>query len=329
MKLATGSTHLWRWEAPEPVAPGSTPTLVVRRGADAIDGIDALAPVVAPATVTAISTDKKRLTLSAPLVGADRAAGPRWGAAWLVTPSDGAFPVRVSGISTAAGVTTVALADPLPRRPAGAASSLQWAIWTTIFGPEVTAAAARDIVWSVTWQPVHAGGAASAETEGCDEGRIIICRRPFSTGLTSLGLGRVFTDLGQTTAARDNGRQEAIAAALDEIEIDLAPHLGPRGLYPDDIDGHHLRLAHAHLAAAVLVARSAPKRADQLRAQYAALLEKGLRAVWVDLDRDGIVDAGEEEVALSGPVPLEGARLSDLFSRPAPRAPLWGRGRYH
>lgn len=331
MKLRTGATALFVWEASEPVAADPAPTLVVRAAGAAIDGLDALAPIVPSASVSAVSTDKKRLTLAAVLEGAERAAGPRWGAAWLVTPSDGAFPVRVSGISTAAGVTTVSLADPLPRRPAGPAGTLQWATWTTTIGPAVTATARRDILWTVTWQPLHAGAAAGAETEGTDEGRIIVCRRPFSTGLTSLGLSRAFTDLGQTTGARDSCREEAIAAALDELELDLAPHLGPRGLYPDDIDGHHLRLAHATLAAARIVSRTSPKRGEQLRAEYAAQLDKGLRAVWVDLDRDGVVDAGEDAVAPSGPVALEAARLSGLFpsSRPAPRAPRWGRGRHH
>ncbi|MCB9553520.1 MAG: hypothetical protein H6705_16885 [Myxococcales bacterium] len=329
MRIRAGTTGLFAWDAPEPVAASPAPTLVVRIAGEAADGIADLAPVVAPASVSAVSTDLKRLTLSAELEDADRAAGERWGTAWFVTSSDGAFPVRVAGIATVAGVTTVSLADPLPRRPASASGSLQWARWTTVLDEGVTGTPRRDVTWVITWRPLHAGAAAGDATEETAEGRLIIARAPFATGLTAQRLGAIYPDLAQTVAGRDNSRAAAIDAALAELELDLAPDLAARGLWPDDIDGTHLHLAHATLTAAVVVEKAEPKRAERLRKLYDAQRQKGLRQIWADLDRDGLVDAGEDTSGPTAPVQLAPARLSDLFpgaSTPS-STPRWARGR--
>ncbi len=330
MKVRTGTTGLFGWEAPEPVAADPSPALVISAAGEALAGIPALDPVVAPQTVTAVSDDNKRLTLDGALADADRAAGERWGEGWFITASDGVFPVRIGGISTADGVTTIRLADPLPRRPAVGTGTLQWSRWTSVLSPAaVTGTARRDITWTVTWQPLQAGAAADDATEQVDEGRLIVCRRPFDTGLTPAYLGRTFPDLAQTVASRDNGRLGVIEATLEELEIELAPHLAPKGLYPDDINGRRLRIAHAYLAAALIVEKNEPNRAKRLRQTYPEKFDKGLRQIWVDQNRNGQVDEGEDTDGPTQPVQLAGARLSDLFptTHTAPTAPRYPRGR--
>lgn len=328
MRLRTGTTGLLAWDAPEPVAVDPAPALTVRIAGASVAGLPDLEVVVAPATTTAVSSDLKRLTLAGALADSARAAGERWGKAWLVTASDGVFPIRVNGIVTVEGVSTLTLADPLPRRPASAAGTVQWARWTASLGAAVTAESRRDITWQVSWRPLHAGAAADDATDMVDEGRLIVARSPFSTGLTSSGLGDVFTDLAQTTPGRDSGRDAVIAAAAAELELELGPHLAPRGLYPDDIDGGHLHLAHAYLAAAMVVEKAEPTRAKRLRETAAQLFEKGLRQIWIDVDRDGVVDEAEEVSGPAAPVALAPARLSDLFTtHTTPMAPRYYPGR--
>lgn len=310
-RLLTGSTVLWRWEAPEPIAAGSTPVLVVRRGADVVAGIPALDAVVDPVSITAIADDRRRLTLGAGLTDgvAAQAAGPGWGSAWIVAPGGGAFPVRVVGITpSSGGAATVVLADPLPRTVVVGGSSIQWASWFTTFsGADVTAEASRSITWTVEYEPIHAGAAASEETERASTGRLIVVAKTFDTGLTPEEFGRQFPTLAQTVASRDNGRTGIIDAARHELELHLLPHARGRGLYVDDLDGGAFLLAHAHLVAAAILDGSDPTRAEALRTRAAVLRDLALRAVWADLDADGVIDPGEDGAPMSGPPRLSGS----------------------
>lgn len=335
LKVRLNSTHLFRWDAPEPVVASdpNAPTLVVRRAGAVIDGIDALEPVVAPQTITSINADRRRLTLASPLEAgaADRAAGPEWGGAWLLTGSDGVFAVRVSGISTVEGVTVVTLASPLPRMPAGGSGVLQWSAWTTVLAPEtVTGQASRAVTWAVTWVPVHAGG-VDATTQRVDEGRLLVVRRPFSTGLTPERLASLFPELGQTVASIDNSRRGAIDRAEGELVLDLRPHVRARGVWEDDVDGEVLQLAAATLTASIIVEPTQPERAKALRERYNELLERGLRALWVD-DGDGVPEEGEDSTGPTTTVALAPGLMSNLFPSalsPAPRSPRYYRGRPH
>lgn len=273
MKLTTASTALWRWEAPEPVAAGKVPSLAVKRGADAVAGIPALEAAVDPVSITAIGADRRTLTVGDGLTGgvAAQAAGPGWGTAWIVAPGGGAFPVRVSGITPSSeGAATVTLADPLPRSVVVGGASLQWASWWTTFSAaDVTATASRALTWTVTYEPVHAGAAATEETERVSRGRLVVVAQVFDTGLTPEEFARQFPSLGQTVASRDNGRQGIIDAARGEAELQLLPAARGRGVHVDDLDGPAFLLAHAHLTAAMVVEERDPDRAAALRERAA------------------------------------------------------------
>lgn len=311
MKTLTGSTALWRWEAPEPIAPGTVPVLVVRRGTDVVAGIPALDVAVDPVAITAIADDRRRLTLGAGLTDgvAAQAAGPGWGSAWIVAPGGGAFPVRVNGITpSSGGAATVTLADPLPRTVVVGGSSIQWSSWFTTFSAaDVTAEASRSITWTVTYEPVHAGAAASEDTEKSSKGRFVVIAKLFDTGLTVEEFARQFPTLAQTVSSRDNGRSGIIDAARAELELHLLPHARGRGLQVDDLDGPPFQLAHAHLTAASIVEATDPTRAEALRTRAATLRDLALRAVWADLDADGVIDPGEDPESLSGPPRLSGS----------------------
>lgn len=327
--LAVGATVLWRWEAPAPVAAGTTPALVVRRGADAVAGVPALAAAVDPVSITAIGDDRRTLTVAAGLTDGEAAmaAGPEWGAAWIVAPGGGAFPVRVSGVTpSSGGAATVRIADPLPRAVVVGGASIQWASWYATLGPDdVTATASRALTWTVTYRPIHAGAAAGEETERRSSGRLAVVARPFATGLTVDEFARQFPGLGQTVAARDNGRSGILDAAERELLLHLLPAARGRGLYVDDLDGEAFQLTHAHLAAAMVVEATDPDRAVALRERAAVLRDLALRAVWADADSDGTIGPGEDGAPLSGPPRLS----SSVRRRGGGRAPAFTRDMSH
>lgn len=327
MKFKTSSTSLWRWEAPEAIAPETTPSLSVRRGADAVLGIPALQSAVDPVGITALGDDRRRLTVDAGLDGGEAAmaAGEGWGAAFVVAPNGGAFPCRVTGVTPHASAATVTLADPLPRTVNVSGATLQWASWWSTFSADdVTAEASRALTWTVTYEPLHGGSAGSEATERTSSGRLLVVARPFDTGLDTESFAAIFPSLAQTVPSRDNGRAGIIAAAKQELELALLPEARARGLYVDDLDGSTLALSHAHLTAAMIVEAKEPERAALYRERAAELRDLALRAIWADLDGDGVIDPGEDGAALSGP-----PRLSGSTARRGARLPTFGRGMYH
>lgn len=326
LTIKTASSHHFRWVAPEPVA--ATPTLAVSAGGQGYAGLDALAVVAGPGVIDTLSADRRVLTLTEAVAGdTTRAAGEEWGAAFVVTPAGGVFPVRVAEVVSS---TSIRLADPLPRTVDPESGSLQWATyWTTLGSANVTASARRDVTWTITYRPLFAGsadGEASIETES---GRIVIADRPFSTGLTDARLRAAYSDLASTTPGRDNSRADIIAAAEAELILELLPHIRPRGLWPDDISGVAFRPAHAALAAAMIVERAEPDRAEKLRERALSLIEKGLLATWADLDADGVLDLGEEGAVNPGGIPLQAQSFSSLFNGPISTRPAYGRNQRH
>ncbi|RTL16444.1 MAG: hypothetical protein EKK55_24310 [Rhodocyclaceae bacterium] len=321
IKLRLGREFLFRWQAPAPVTSDPAPVLAVYAGEAEVEGIDALTRAVAPSAITAIGDDRKRLTIAADLLDAEatRCAGEGWGEAFVVAPGGGVFPVRIGRIVPGSSGATVDLTEPLPRSVPATAASLEWASWWTLWtAATVTGTARRDLTWSVAWRPLLAGSAAGEAAVEVDDGVAVVVVRPFATGLTPASLGGVFPDLAVSTPGRDNSRAGVIAAAEAQLVLDLAPHLGERGLVEDDVDGRRLHLAHAHLAAAMIVDRTDPERAERLRALYADQLARGLRAVWVDLDRDGRIDQGEAGGRLTGATAITfGARRLGRAARAA------------
>jgi hypothetical protein len=329
LTIKSGRPHLFHWIAPEPVAVDSTPTLTVDGPDDeSVVGFDPLAVVVAPGTVSSISDDRRRLTLTAAIVGdRARAAGEKWGAAFLVSPAAGTFTdIRVTEISPAGTVITI---DGLPRHVDVTGARIEWASWWTRFtSGDVAAEARRDLTWTVTYTPLHAG-TADEQGEAWEDGRLIVATRPFDTRVTDRDIAGRHHDLASTKAGRDNSRSSVIAAARDELALLIVPHIAPRGLHLDQLDGRAFAPAHIDLAAALIVARQEPDRAAELRERAASLVEMAVQCAWHDLDSDGEIDAGEE--GQRGTVSLRATRLSTLFpnTHPRPTSPRWYRGRSH
>ncbi|MCA9560398.1 MAG: hypothetical protein KC583_17735, partial [Myxococcales bacterium] len=193
---------------------------------------------------------------------------------------------------------------------------------------DVAAAVRRDLTWAVSFTPLQAG-TADAEGELWDDGRVLVVARPFATRLTERGLVASYPDLASSTPGRDNGRSAVIEAAGDELRLLLVPHLAPRGVHIDQLDGGPFAPAHAALTAALIVERAEPEHAQALRERAVKLVEQAVSCAWADLDADGQVDPGEE--GQRSTISLRATRLSDLFpsTHPRPTSPRWHRGRSH
>jgi hypothetical protein len=313
VRLDGTAERIW-WTAPEPLSSGSSPTLNVYLASGT--ATLTFANIAAVPAITAVARDRKTLTASGAVSSARGAQGAGWGEAFLVTAKDGWFPITVREISNA----TIILAEPLPAPltvSAGAPASLQFATWAGVLTTTHVNAVERDVRWTVSY--VTQAGVDLTGYSFRDEGLLHIVRQPFSTGLTTRHVVQVHPGLAQRVPRRQGGWEPQIQAAQEELILRLRRDLQERGLTEDDINGHRLRFAHAHLAAAVIYDENQPEKAEILRTRvlgafneetgirHGGLVDDTLRSVWVDADRDGAVDSGEV-------TSIEGNRTADSKS---------------
>lgn len=295
-KARVGAVTRFQVLIPEPLASGSTPTLTFRHPS-AGDLSPALSPIRAAVAVTAIATDKKTLT-TADLAAAYQGLQDEAGEAFLISPTDGAFPVRVARIDGDAGAyTTVQLAEPLPRPISMEdGATLQFRLWTAELSGALVAEAQRDIPYTVAYTAQR--GAHLPTMPEREEGLLHVVRQPFSTGLTHSSLLERRPDLHLSIPGRQTSLAPQIRAAeltlIDELRVQLAA----QELYEDDVDGRRLVVAHMLLTEALLT-RDREAAAD-LRKQAFAALKTALNRIWADANNDGVVDSGEAARQVTG-----------------------------
>jgi len=297
-KAQVGANRAWQWLSPQPIAPATTPTLSLSYAGLVAPVAPVLAALVAPAAYTGIHRDRVTVTLAAPAAASLGAQG-EFGEAWLVTESGGYYPVRIARLAG----TTVTLTEPLPRWPEGA-GVLQWRRWkTTLTAVDVTGAERRNWTARVSYE-------ASVSTDvpswtRTDEGLLHVLRQPFDTGLTHEGLLAYYPTLSLLTP----GRQESFAPQIERAERLLVNRLRiilrESALSPateDECDGSALQAAHALLTASLLYAITDPERAEGMEAVALKRLGDEVASMWVDSDKDGDVDDGENPAATANVV---------------------------
>lgn len=300
-KATAGATTRFPWYAPAPLEPGTTPELVFRPPAGPIPR--QLERIRDDISVEAIDDDRRTLTASDPIGGSYRGVQGPAGVAWLVSPTDGAFPVRVVAIANDAqgDRTQVVLATPLPRPVAlGEGAVLQFALWrATVTVGDVAGEARRSIPWTVSYV-ARAGDDLDPDPQR-EEGLLHVVRQIFGTGLTHERLVARRPDLAARVAAGSEGYEVQIADAENHLVQWLRRDLASRGLYEDDVNGADLERVHYLLALSMVLERDEPEASAEQR--RLALLEYGdvVKRIWADANRDGVVDAGEAEAQISGP----------------------------
>lgn len=282
VKVKVGqSGQLFIWCAHRPVT--GTPALSIDH-----PSLGTLTPtltrvVAAEPTVAAVDTDRRTLTLSASVSGAGGAQGYRWGAAFVVTSSDGWFPVRV----VRATGTTVKLAQPIPREIDVTSATIQWATWTAS-ADLFMASAQRDIVWTVAH--VTSEGAGVPTEARTDLGTLHVVPQPFGTGLDSATLEALFPRIVQPV----HRGADSLAPQIDAAEALIISNIRARlqkteggGKWEDDIPAsQRLQMAHAHITCAIILDERDREGAAAHRELADDYLDEAMRRVWVDQDGD-------------------------------------------
>ena len=304
-----GASANFMWEAPEPLDSIAGVNLTI--GAYSV----AMAQPVADVSIIVggINTDRTVLTAAgAPVIPADFV---KFGAAYLVTAEGESFPIRVIRVDG----TAILLAQPLPiAAPLTGVSTLQFAAWYAPIGPaNVTAAVDYSgTEWSVAYTRVLPFDVTYAQ------GLVKVVRVVWQSGLTDASFVAAFPEF-QNLGHRDASYQPQIDAMYAELanRIDTDVHAyttsdGQRATV-DDVASQNagLQLVHGYMVAAKVAATrgdletfqhywtrafGTESSVDQRR--KTGLYADAMRPIWVDLDRDGIVDVGELE-AVTGPGP--------------------------
>lgn len=279
IKIAQNSiSSVFRWVAPTAIS--GTPTVIFRMTAG--DEAPVLAPLHAPAIVTAIGDNRRYLTINPPIVNFLGASG-RWGQAWLETASDSAYPVRVVRVTGA----TAHLADPLPRGiDLSASALLEWATWTCTPGAAITATLGS-FIWDVTY--VSNSGADVPSDTQTSSGLISIVRRPFSSGLNHEGLVAVVPALADMIPRRQQDFLPQISIAEDEVALKIRDVLAVDDYTEDDLfNGHIFARATAYYTAAIIYEGVGQlDTAVGYRARGDEFFHNAGRSLIIDLNRDG------------------------------------------
>jgi len=311
-KAAVGLDHVFWWQAPGGPTTG-TPTMRIRMAAG--DAAPVLAQIHADATVSAVASDRRTITTTASIGPSARGLIGRLGHAWLDAGEAGVVPVKILTFTTA---KTAVLADPLPHAvtvQAGGAT-LAWEVWyATLTAAAVTSAAERNMQWRVRYQIQH-GADAPAEWMQ-DEGLIHVVRQAFATGADDAGIRNLAAVLGRSLPARQESWTPQIELAQIELERELRKRLRPWGMYEDDLQGSAFSLAHGWLALSYIHAGQRSGGADTegprdyARERYEDELDRVLASVpWLDIDRDGVVDADEIDL-YAGPPSMATGEFAD------------------
>ena len=301
-KLITSTAHRFRWWPPTDGVVSSDPTLTVSWPAGSQAYTLALARE--SDTVSAIRADRRTLSVTWGASGSPTvlASPDEPAAAQLVGVGVVDVPVRVVRVVTAASTGlsgTVELSDPLPYPvlTSGISLVLHWhersAVLNSAHVPAVTTDGVR---WSVPYT-ASLGGISVAY--GRDMGVLRVVAMPFATGLTDARLLGLLPDL----RARPTGQSSWASqreAALDDLVVRIRSRIAPR--IEDVLPGRDYELPHAYLTGALIAeAQGRADAADRLRVLADEDIVRRLALVdWMDLDRDGVVDAGETDTGASG-----------------------------
>lgn len=285
-----------------------SPTLTFRR-----DGADVasvgFAVKRAADSITAISGTTLTGVFAGTIAGFQ---GPVWGLAFLVTASDGIYPVQIDRLTSTAAI----MSEPLPRGvtiSGGATASLVWRWWSAPVPAAISASetGTTPADWRVDYTASAAGGPGTRTSQRFG-GLIHVTAERFSTGV---GTERLIHYMGDIIPRPRPGTQ-GYGGVLELARMELIQHVRFRlnesasGRREDDIIGtdEGFQIAHARLAAAEVLRISRPDAAEALRTAAFEAADKALATVsWYDPDGDG---EGENATpAQKSAVLVSGSRL--------------------
>ncbi len=274
-------------------------------------------------TITALSTDRRRLTLAWSDDGApaDLLAGNPM-AAHITRDSIAQIPVRVVRVvSLGTGTGVVELADALPQTASPVGGFLEWlTVSCNIPAEDLPASPVRPVAWRMSYTPYVGGAAIPARSES---GVLAVVRDRFATGLTDAAALSHAPWLRSALTSASPTLADWIASAESLLVSSIRAHQRmPAGTWEDDVQGRQFLRAHALAVEVVvcddLIARGVDRaaRREQAAADLAAELDRAFaRLEWVDADGDGVVDTGEgDNAATFSPCALSGTSTATLVT---------------
>jgi hypothetical protein len=291
-KAIQNQDYLFEWNAPTPLS--AQPTLEVKGGASAFSVT--MTQSRSDVTVSSIASDRRTLTLDASATGLqrDQAKG------FLVTNGDTWFSVTISRVVG----TTAILAEPLPREiDLSTAATLIFSMYYATIGSEVTAANGY-YPYTVTFS----ADLGSQNHTRLDKGVLKVTPRPFDTGLDHDELVGTFANLADMIPRRQSDFTPQVKASLEEIALYINDKVSASNITEDEVfNAESFKLAHMYCAAARIYELSLQlDTAATMRQRCHELLDSALSSVALDLDGDGLVDAGEEMLSIK----LVGTKVS-------------------
>ena len=285
-KAVKGQGYHFVWDPAEPYAEGTTPTLTIKFSAGDFDGL--FVQSRANVTITAIASDRRTLTTSGAVGASLERDEVR---AFLKTTADTYYAVKIARLVTG----TALLAEPLPREiDLSSAATLNFSMSYVDVG---SANLSTSGVFPYTIAYDDLVGGKKTET-----GLLKVTPRPFTTGLDHDELVGQMANLADMIPRRQSDFSPQIQASLDELILAIRDHVIADGITEDEVfNQQSFKRAHAYCAAAHVYEMNMQfDAAEQMRAQYERLMNLVLRSVTLDLDGDGVVDSGEEDLRRSG-----------------------------
>tara|TARA_R100000951_G_scaffold99531_1_gene89931 strand:- start:265 stop:1209 length:945 start_codon:yes stop_codon:yes gene_type:complete len=282
-KAITNKDHRFIWSPQTPIS--GTPQVSI----DTISNITAdLVRFAADITVTAIANDRRTLTI----VAAPASYYREMTSGFLITSADTYYAVNVSRIVS----TTAILAEPLPREiDFSSTATLQLA---TSYADISAANLANSGVY-----PYRVNFDQLDMSTGRQErGLFKITPRPFNTGLDHYELVETFAQLADMVPRRQSDYEPQIKAAHHEIVLSIRDHLNSDDITEDDVfNPESFMLAHKYCTAAIIYEMNLNlDAAEAMRNRCHELMNSALRSISLDLDGDGVIDGGEENLRRVG-----------------------------
>ena len=282
-KAVKSKAYRFVWNSPRPTT--GTSTLTVGFSPSLSSNFAQLRSSV---TVTAIANDRRTLTLSSSVVVALDRDEVR---AFLITSRDTWYSVKVNRI----GGTTAILAEPLPREiDLTASATLEFSAYYVDISDASTATAGT-FTYSIDYTD-------ELSAKHVETGLLKVTPRPFNTGLDHDQLVARFPSLADMIPRRQQDFAPQIQAALDEIILVIRDHVIADDVTEDEIfNQQSFEPAHAYCSAALIYELSLQLDvSNSMRDRCNDLLNVALRSIALDLDGDGVIDEGEENLRRSG-----------------------------
>jgi len=286
-KVITGQDYLFEWNAPTPLS--EAPTLVVKGGSSSYS--ETMTQSRTDSTVTTIASDRRTLTLSASANPLNRDQAK----AFLVTNGDTWFSVTVSRVVG----TTAILAEPLPREIDLTTNAT---LIFSMYYVTVTSAAVTGASGYYPYELTYSADLGSQNHTKLEKGIIKATPRPFDTGLDHDELVATFANLADMIPRRQSDFSPQIKASLDEIALNIRTAVSADNVTEDEVfNAQSFKLAHAYCTAARIYELSLQLDvAEAMRTRCSELMDSALASISLDLDGDGLVDSGEENLTRKG-----------------------------